>query len=318
VAFVPEGDTIYRAAAALRTALVGQKLVRFDAPRLVGPAPVAGRTIETVRSHGKHLEIIFDDGIVLHSHMRMTGSWHLYHPGERWRRPHRQMRAIIDTADWQAVCFNAPVLETYRVPDRRRHPGMGNLGPDLCSTSTDLRRCVDLVLSYPDPEETVAEVMLDQRVMCGIGNVYRSEVLWACELSPWEPVGTLSEARVEMLVNTAARLLRANLQYTERITTANVKGGLAVYGRTMQMCVRCHGTIESTRHGEFARVVYWCPGCQRRHDPQVEMAPEREMDPHPAAAQYLRDLPWRREQARRVSQRVADDRGDYPPDAKIS
>ena len=207
MAFVPEGDTIYRAAAALRTALVGQKLVRFDAPRLVGPAPVAGRTIETVRSHGKHLEIIFDDGIVLHSHMRMTGSWHLYHAGERWRRPHRQMRAIIDTADWQAVCFNAPVLETYRVPDRRRHPGMGNLGPDLCSTNTDLHRCVDLLLSYPEPEETIAEVMLDQRVMCGVGNVYRSEVLWACELSPWAPVGTLSEAQAEMVVNTAARLL---------------------------------------------------------------------------------------------------------------
>ena len=290
---MPEGDTIYRAAAALRTALVGQKLMAFDAPRLVGQAPTAGRVIENVRSHGKNLEIIFDDGVVLHTHMKMTGSWHLYRPGEQWRRPQRQMRAIVETASWLAVCFNAPVVETYRVHDRRRHPGMGNLGPDLCSPEADLGRCVELLMTYADRDMPVADVLLDQRVLCGVGNVYRSEVLWACELSPWGLVQNVTEREARAIVDTAAQLLRANLRHAQRITVADVPGGLAVYGRTAQPCFRCRSTIESKRTGEFARVVYWCPGCQRRHEP-AEEPPAREMDPHPAAAKYLADLPWRR------------------------
>ncbi|MDQ3738280.1 MAG: hypothetical protein M3337_03835 [Actinomycetota bacterium] len=290
---MPEGDTIYRAAAALRTALVGGKLVAFDAPRLVGRAPTPGRTIESVRSHGKNLEIVFDDGVVLHTHMRMSGSWHLYRPDEHWRRPQRQMRAALETESWQAVCFNAPVVETYRVPDRRRHPGMGNLGPDLCRPDADLRGCVELLTTYPDREMPVADVLLDQRVLCGVGNVYRSEVLWACELSPWSPVRDVTEREAKAIVDTASQLLRANLKHARRITVADVPGGLAVYGRTAQPCFRCRSTIESTRSGEFARVVYWCPGCQRLHEP-VTHPLRREMDPHPAAVRFLADLPWRR------------------------
>ena len=118
---VPEGDTIYRAAAALRTALVGHTITGFEAARLVGPSPAIGAAVEKVESHGKHLEIVFDDGIVLHSHMRMTGSWHLYRPGEKWRKRRHQARAVITTAEWIAVCFNAPVVETWREADQNRH-----------------------------------------------------------------------------------------------------------------------------------------------------------------------------------------------------
>ena len=146
---VPEGDTIHRTASAIRTALVGRPMVRFDAPRLIGPVPQAGRTVETVESHGKHLEITWDDGLVLHTHMRMSGSWHLYRAEEPWRRPYHQLRAAIETTEWVAVCFNAPIVETYREPDRRRHPGRGRLGPDLCKTTTDLADVVDLVLRIP-------------------------------------------------------------------------------------------------------------------------------------------------------------------------
>ena len=110
---MPEGDTIYRAAAALRTALVGRTVSKFEAQRLVGPAPRRGAAVERVESHGKHLEIVFDDGIILHTHMRMIGSWHLYHPGEKWRKRRHQARVIIETDEWVAVCFNAPVVETY-------------------------------------------------------------------------------------------------------------------------------------------------------------------------------------------------------------
>jgi endonuclease-8 len=296
---MPEGDTIHRAASALRTALAGRRMERFDAPRLVGPTPRAGRLIEIVRSHGKHLEIVWDDGIALHTHMRMTGSWHLYHHGDPWRRPHHQMRVAIEVAEWIAVCFNAPVVETYRIPDKRRHPGMGRLGPDLCDASIDLGTVVNLVLSYPDADARISEVLLDQRVMCGVGNVYRCEVLWATELSPFAPVGSLSELDAIRLVNTAATMLRANLHGPGRVTAPTVRGGLAVYGRNGQRCARCGETIECRRTGEHARLLYWCPGCQVHLDPRA-VAPtasrdDTPMDPHPAAVRFLADLPWNRD-----------------------
>lgn len=291
---MPEGDTIHRTAAALRTALVGKAVTRFDAPRLVGPSPVIGRVIELVESTGKHLEIIWDDGLVLHTHMRMTGSWHLYRVGERWRKPSSQLRAAITVADWVAVCFNAPVVETYREFDRHRHPGFGRLGPDLCKDDANLNECVDRFGSFAPASTPVSEVLLDQRVMCGVGNVYRSEILWACEISPFAPVSSLARADCVQLVNAGARLLRANLNSSARITTSEVPGGLAVYGRNGQRCARCGDTIHVRRTGEYARVMYWCPGCQARLDPLPAVSSERPMDPHPAAVKYLAELPWRR------------------------
>lgn len=293
---MPEGDTIHRSASAMRTALAGKKMVRFDAPRLIGPVPQAGRIIEQVESHGKHLVVEWDDGLVLDTHMRMTGSWHLYRTGDRWRRPYRQMRAAIETADWVAVCFNAPNVETYRHADRRRHPGMGRLGPDLCNTDTDLGAVVNLLLTVPEPDTRVGEALLDQRVMCGVGNVYRCEVLWATELSPWARVGTLSEHDAIRVVNTAARMLRSNLHHSRRVTAPTVKGGLAVYGRNGQDCPRCRSTVECRRTGEYQRILYWCPGCQLHLDPKLERSTDdTPMDPHPAAQRWLADLPWNRD-----------------------
>ena len=293
---MPEGDTIHRTAAALRTALVGKRMTRFDAPRLIGPGPQAGRIVERVESHGKHLEIVFDDGLILHTHMRMSGSWHLYHAGDSWRRPYNQMRASIEVDGWVAVCFNAPIVETYRQPDRRRHPGMGRLGPDLCHSDTDLGEVVNLVLGFPDVRARVAEVLLDQRVMCGVGNVYRAEVLWAIELSPFAHVGMLTEHDAIRLVNTAATMLRSNLTTARRVTAPGLRGGLAVYGRNGQRCARCGATIECRQIGVHARTLYWCPGCQTHLDPYLERSSDdTPMDPHPAAQRWLADLPWNRD-----------------------
>lgn len=294
---MPEGDTIHRTASALRTALGGKAMTRFDAPRLIGPVPQAGRTIEKVESHGKHLEIEWDNGMILHTHMRMSGSWHLYRQGEKWRRPYEQMRAAIENTDWVAVCFNAPLVETYRRPDKRRHPGMGRLGPDLCNQDADLGLVVNLLLSYPDSEARIGEVLLDQRVMCGVGNVYRCEVLWATGISPFGKVGDLSEHDAVRIVNTAASQLRANLQHAGRITTSAVRGGLAVYGRNGQRCARCAGSVDMRRMGTHNRILYWCPGCQSHLDPRVSKQPDDTpvMDPHPAAQRFLADLPWNRD-----------------------
>ncbi|MEO7397486.1 MAG: DNA-formamidopyrimidine glycosylase family protein [Ilumatobacteraceae bacterium] len=295
---MPEGESIHRAAIALRTALVGKPTVTFRAPRLLGPAPTPGRTIESVRSHGKHLEIMWDDGLTLHTHLRLTGSWHLYRSGERWRKRDDQMRVSIEVRDWIAVCFSAPVVETYRQFDRYRHPGFGRLGPDLCRANADIDECIDRMLDYGDPSARICEVLLDQHVACGVGNVFRCEVLWAVQLSPFATVGSLSEADAAQIINAAARMLRAKLSDGRRSIRPEVESDLAVYGRNGQRCGRCGGTIQVKRIGEMNRLLYWCPDCQARGDARVNPTPpvgmDRPMDPHPAAAMYLSDLPWRR------------------------
>ena len=259
---VPEGDTIHRAATALRVALAGQEMTGFRAPRLSGLLPEVGRTVESVEATGKHLEITWDDGVVLHTHMRMTGSWHIYRRGERWRKPAAQVRVLIETEEWSAVCFNAPVVGVYRAADPRRHPLAGSLGPDLCRSDSDLAVCVDRMMSYPDPRATVGEVLLDQRVACGVGNVYRAEVLFACRVSPFTPIGQVPVETCERLISTAARMLQANLVEPGRIADARAPGGLAVYGRMGKPCLDCGAVIQARRLGDHQRLVSWCPGCQ--------------------------------------------------------
>lgn len=296
---MPEGDTIHRAASAMRIALAGKPMRRFDAPRLVGPVPQAGRVIEQVESRGKHLELQWDDGLLLDTNLRLAGSWHLYRAGERWRRPYTQMRAAIEVTDWVAVCFNAPSVETYRRPDRRRHPGAGRLGPDLCASDADLGHVVNLLLTYPEPSARLANVMLDHRVMRGVGNVDRCEVLWSTELSPFAPVGSLGERDAIRIVNTAATMLRANLASVPRLIAnagRECSDNHAVYGRPNQRCRRCGASIECRVVGEPRRILYWCPGCQTHLDPRLATrSDDTPMDPHPAAKRWLAELPWNRD-----------------------
>jgi endonuclease-8 len=297
---VPEGDTIHRTAAALRAALIGKPTTAFQAPRLDGIVPAPGSVVERVESHGKHLEIGWDDGCVLHTHMRLSGSWHLYRPGERWRKGSKQMRVVIEVPGFQAVCFSAPVVETYRAGEFSRHPVIGSLGPDLCAADADIADCVARMARFCDAELSVGEALLDQRVACGIGNVYKSEVLWACELDPFTPVGALDVEQRARLIEAASRLLRANLERPTRITTTGTPEGLAVYGRFGKPCPRCATPIEVSRHGEQARVTYWCPGCQL-----YIPLPEREPDDDTETGD---DRP-RRFSWRRKSRRSRDDDG---------
>lgn len=288
---MPEGDTIHRTAAALRIALVGRPTRRFDAPRLFGPKPAPGRVIELVEAHGKHLEIRWDDGLVLHTHMRMTGSWHLYRVGEMWRKPDGQARVVIGVPEWVAVCFNAPVVETYREFDVQRHPRNGRLGVDLINASIpELEDAARRLYGYHDRELIVSEALLDQHLFCGVGNVYRSEVLWNTQISPFAKVGSLDPGDCKQLITTAARLLRGNLR-------AGEPRSLAVYGRNGQPCGRCGDTVHVRRVGDNARVLYWCSSCQTVHAPvrpAAALSELAEMDPHPAARRFLADLPWRR------------------------
>jgi endonuclease-8 len=265
---MPEGDTIHRAAARLRPALEGRALVRFEARRAPRPWPQPGTVVRGVEARGKHLLVHFDDGWTLQTHMRMTGSWHLYRPRERWRKPAHLARAVLEVesrpadadgrpADdgWVAVCFSAPVVELVREA-RTDH-----LGPDLCTTDADLDEVVrrmDLV----DPATPLADVLLDQRICCGVGNVYKSEVPFALGLHPLTPIGRLDPVRRRAVVETASQQLRSNLTTTSRTTMAGPPGTVGVYGRRREPCRRCGTPVAWARIGPQARGTYWCPSCQ--------------------------------------------------------
>ncbi len=253
---MPEGDTIFRVAARLRPVLVGHALVRLDAPRATGPRPPVGTTIESVEAVGKHLLITFADGIVLRTHLRMSGSWHLYRAGERWQRPAHLVRALVEVEGWVAVCFSAPVVEL------ERSPAVGHLGPDLCRPDADLDECVRRMTTLVDPSTELADVLLDQRIACGVGNVYKSEACWACRVSPRTPLAEVDDRTRRAVVETAARQLQANLGTGARQTVSGAPGSLAVYGRAGRPCRRCGTPIRVARTGPHSRTTYWCPTCQ--------------------------------------------------------
>lgn len=256
---MPEGDTIHRAANRLRPALEGHGLTRFEAARLVGDRPAVGETIDSVEARGKHLLIGFSGGLVLRTHMKMTGSWHLYREGERWRKGAHLARAIVGAdSGWVAVCFQAPVVETFHRAAREPDP-LAGLGPDLTGEAPDLDVVLARVPVIAEPGIEVADALLDQRIAAGIGNVYKSEVLFLHGIDPFTPVGAIDEARLRDVYETAHRLLRANLHTSRRVT---YRGGTGVYGRKDQPCLRCGTVIRMRRQGPMARSTYWCPSCQ--------------------------------------------------------
>jgi len=261
LAGVPEGDTIHRVADRLRPALIDQPLVRLEAPRAPGRRPPAGTIVTTVEAVGKHLLIGFADGTVLRTHLRMTGSWHLYATGERWRRGAHLMRALVEVPGWSAVCFAAPVVALEH--ERTGSPATAHLGPDLARadvTAADIDACVGRLAALADPGDEIGAVLLDQRIARGVGNIFKSEVLWACGIDPAARVGELDEATRHRLLASASQLLRAKVAGVGG--RAAHGGGHAVYGRRGQPCPRCGTPIRMRRQGEHARSTYWCPACQ--------------------------------------------------------
>jgi endonuclease-8 len=261
---VPEGDTIFRAAAALRSALVGKQLVTLELRR--DPrgrrAPEAGTEVTAVEATGKHLLIHFGDGQVLHTHMQMTGAWHLYGPGERWRRPGHTARVVLRVDDGTtAVCFAAPIVELRREGDRDRSTRatrmIERLGPDLCVDTVDFDDVLARLAALPRETELGA-ALLDQRVAAGIGNVYKSETCWAERVSPFTPIGDLDDATRRKLYETAHAQLTSNRATARRTTYGS---GLAVYGKARRPCPRCSAPI-AARRDEAGRTTFWCPRCQ--------------------------------------------------------
>jgi endonuclease-8 len=268
---MPEGDTIFRAARTLQRALAGKVVTRFDtayAPlaRVHDDTPISGRTIEAVEAHGKHMVIRFSGGLALRTHMRMHGSWHIYRPGERWQRPPRDMRVLVGTEDFVAVGFNVPDAEFEAADAVGRRDPIARLGPDLLRDDFDAAEAVRR-LRERDPL-TVAEALLDQRALAGIGNVFKSEVLFEGGVHPETRVAAIPDDRLAALVAIARRQLAANVGEATprggRRTTRQLAPdeGLWVYGRGGRPCRRCGTAVAFARHGTGARPTYWCPTCQ--------------------------------------------------------
>jgi endonuclease-8 len=335
---MPEGDTIFRAARTLHRALAGRVVTRFESvypalTRVADDHPVIGRQIEGVTSRGKHLLMTFSGGLILHTHMRMNGSWHIYRPGERWQRPARDMRVVVGTDDFVAVGFNVPVAALLTPQQLARHPELRALGPDLLtvdapgtrtpgtrtpgtrapgtralgtrapstkapstkapstkapstkapSTKAPSTKAPSTDHVTPSTREAlrrmrahdrqaIADVLLNQRVVAGIGNVLKSEILFVAGFHPFRSVASLSDAELLRAIEVSRQLLEANVMTSAqtlspsigRRTTRrlNPNEKLWVYSRGGQPCRRCGARIESRKTGLDARLTYWCPQCQ--------------------------------------------------------
>jgi endonuclease-8 len=275
---MPEGDTIFRTARAMGRALTGKPITGFRSTyplltRFNDDTPLAGQIVERVESRGKWLLIHFSGGGTLATHMLMSGSWHIYRPGDRWQKPARQMRIVLENREYQTVGFQVPVAKMYTAQSLARDrrippPGVDVLSQDFdaAAAAARLRACA---------HEEVGDVLLHQEVMAGVGNVFKSEVCFVEGINPFCKVAALSEAQIDALVRTSRRLVAANVledsgdmivtyRGLNRRTTnhSNPEDSLWVYGRRGEPCRRCGDRIRRRIQGPDARVTFWCQTCQ--------------------------------------------------------
>lgn len=257
---VPEGDTVWLAGRRLSEALAGDTLVRGElrVPRYAAVA-LGGRQVLDVASRGKHLLIRLGENQTLHTHFRMDGSWHLYRPGERWRGgPAWQVRALLSTATWDAVGYRLPVLDLLATADE--HTVVGHLGPDLLGEPFDLDDAVSRLTS--NLSRPIGEALLDQRLVAGLGNLYRTELCFLLGVTPWTAVGDSGDGR--RIVSLARRLLMANRDRYEQITTGESTAGRWHWVFERRTCLRCATRVSTGLQGATGRerITYWCPRCQ--------------------------------------------------------
>jgi endonuclease-8 len=217
--------------------------------------------VEEVTARGKNLLIRFDDGRVLHTHLRMQGSWHVYRPGERFQRPEHQARVVLEVADALAVCFSAPTVRLLAAHAVENDPYLSGLGPDLIQDEFDEAKAITGLAALA--ELSLGEAVMTQTALSGIGNIWKSETLFLCGLNPFTLVGASSRAQLSEIVSTARRLLRASVH--SQVAQGSVEGGRGrfwVYERSGEPCRKCGTTVRMQRQGEQRRSTYFCPRCQ--------------------------------------------------------
>ncbi|RZQ59866.1 DNA-formamidopyrimidine glycosylase family protein [Amycolatopsis suaedae] len=260
---MPEGDTVFLAGKRLERALAGRPLLRAQLrhPRLA-TAELTGRTVESVRTVGKHLFLRFSGEVSLHNHLRMDGTWRILRPGQRWPMPAHHARAVLENAAAHAIGFRLHDMEL--LPTAQENRRVAHLGPDLLDpqwTDEHARRAAAALAAEPDRELGLA--LLDQRIMAGVGNLYKVEICHLLRVSPWTPVSEVDPAEV---VTLARELLLANAWRHEQSTTGELARGRRnwVYERTRQGCFRCGGRVRVADQGHdvHRRPTWFCPHCQ--------------------------------------------------------
>lgn len=279
---MPEGDTIFRSARALSRALGGRIITGFRSTyptltRVHDDTPLTGQTVDRVESCGKWLLMHFSGGATLATHMLMSGSWHIYRPGERWQKPRFAARIVIENAEYHAIGFNVPVAEMHTAQTLARDRRFPREANDLLSGEFDADAALERILSYPGDE--IGDVLLNQRVMAGVGNVFKSEACFVAAIHPFARVATLTRAEVRRVIHVAQRQLDANVMEDSGDTIVTWRGAgrrtthrsnpaesLWVYGRNGEPCRKCSAPIRRRIQGFDARVTFWCPECQPMPD----------------------------------------------------
>jgi endonuclease-8 len=212
-----------------------------------------GQVLESVEARGKHLLAQFGNGRILHSHLRMTGAWHVYPEGRPWARSARNAWLTLAANGLVAVQFGGPVLELLDPARVALHPALRGLGPDLLDDDPQIAVAVARARARTHATRPIGEVLLDQSVAAGIGNVVRCEALFALRIDPWAPFGGISDETLTGLLEHARQILQAGVREGGHLPKA-------VYGA--RRCRRCGGAITRRGQGDEARIVHWCPACQ--------------------------------------------------------
>lgn len=279
---MPEGDTVFRTARSMGRALVGKPITGFRSnypllTRFHDDTPITGQTVEGVEARGKWLLIHFSGGATLVTHMLMNGSWHLYRRGERWRRPARDMRIVIENSEYQAIAFTVPVARIYTAQALAREKRIPPAASDVLSDDFDPVGAAARVRSCAGEE--IGDVLLHQQVLAGVGNVFKSEICFVEGINPFCLVAGLSDEQVTALIRTGQKLVSGNVledsgnmivtyRGQQRRTTHNTspQESLWVYGRSGSPCRRCGTAIRHRLQGPDARVTFWCMTCQPMPD----------------------------------------------------
>jgi endonuclease-8 len=268
---VPEGQVSHRNAVRFQEALAGRPVVRVEAPepRLAGqriPERLEGDTVSGSEAVGKHHLLRFESGRTLHSHLMMHGVWRLL-PASMRPRPGGLFLALW-TAGHVAALYRCPRVRLLE-PGEPLPRDLRAAGPDLLDAGVDPGEAAAAAMARLEPSRQVGEALLDQRVVAGVGNVYKSETCFLAGVDPWRPVGTLRPGEAAELGTTAARLMADDARTGGAIRT--FRPPLAppwshertwVYGRAGRPCRRCGARIRARGQGDANRTTYWCPGCQ--------------------------------------------------------